>query len=430
MSHLIVCGLNYNSAPIEIREQFTIPQSCLKHALSALSSMPHIEEVALLSTCNRTEVYAVVSDIQAGFREIDAFYGSVRSVDDHEVLRPNFKLLCEDVALHLFRVASGLDSIVLGEGQIMAQIKAAHQAAVEAKTVGPILNHLFNLALNCGKRVRTETNIGRRAVSVSSAAVELGRHALGTLEGKNVVVIGAGKMAQICLKLLMAECQGGKISVVNRSQTRISKFLQNNLPNRDLLHLDASFDDRHTLAADSDLVIVAASSPEYLLVKEQFAKCLRKTKKQVCIIDISVPRNVDPSLSTLKGVRLFHADHLANIVTCNLAERQALLPAAEKIIFECLNEHETWQRSLLAVPTITGLRQKIESIRQEQISKIRIACSTSSSMSVHAEIEQLSHAIVNQILHQPTVELKTNRNNESLHQHVEALKSLFRLDIA
>ncbi|MBX9771109.1 MAG: hypothetical protein K2X29_07045, partial [Candidatus Obscuribacterales bacterium] len=181
MNHLVVCGLNYHSSPIAIRERFIIPTSCLKHALHALARMPHIKEAAVVSTCNRTEVYALVSDVQAGLQEIESFFLSTQEVADHGALRPNFKLLREDVVLHLFRVASGLDSMVLGEGQIMAQVKDSHQAALEAGTAGPFLDQLFKTALNCGKRVRTETSMGRRAVSISSAAVELGRELLGPL---------------------------------------------------------------------------------------------------------------------------------------------------------------------------------------------------------------------------------------------------------
>ncbi|HEY9715384.1 MAG TPA: glutamyl-tRNA reductase, partial [Chroococcales cyanobacterium] len=162
-THLVVCGLNYHSSPIAIRERFTIPDFCLGHALKALSHLPHVKEAAVLSTCNRTEVYAVVSNVEAGFREIDAFFASVQAVGDHGALKPNFRLLREDVAVHLFRVAAGLDSLVLGEGQIMAQVKNAHQKALEAGTAGPVLDCLFKMALGCGKRVRSETSMGRRA---------------------------------------------------------------------------------------------------------------------------------------------------------------------------------------------------------------------------------------------------------------------------
>lgn len=427
MSHLVVCGLNYHSAPIAIRERFTIPQSCLSHALVGLKHLPHVKEAAVLSTCNRTEVYAVVSNVQAGWREIDTFFASAQSISDHEVLRPNFRLLREDVALHAFRVASGLDSMVLGEGQIMAQVKAAHQAALEARTAGTVLDQLFKLALNCGKRVRTETTMGRRAVSVSSAALELAREQIGSLKDKNVVVIGAGKMSQICVKLLLAEGGSGKVILLNRTRERINSFLQNNLPNKEKLACNFEFEDRYSLAAAADLVIVSASARNYLLECDEFKKYAR-AGKPVCMIDISVPRNVDPEIASLPGVRLFHADDLANIVTANLAERESLVQEAEQIVFETLDEFHSWQRSLLVVPTIAGLRQKIEAIRQEQMAKTRGVCESSEEEASQQQAEDISRAIVNQILHHPTVQLKATKDYEILRQQAEALRTLFNLD--
>jgi len=400
----------------------------LSHALAGLAHLPHVKEAAVLSTCNRTEVYAVVSDVQAGWREIDAFFAGAQSISDHEVLRPNFRLLREDVALHMFRVASGLDSMVLGEGQIMAQVKAAHQAALEAKTAGPVLDQLFKLALTCGKRVRTETTMARRAVSVSSAAIELGRELLGSLANKNIVVVGAGKMAQVCLKLLLGETGTGKIIVVNRSKERVQNFLKNSLPNSERLHCGFEFEDRHSLAAAADLVLVSASAPQFLLQKEEFARYANSTKKQICIIDISVPRNVEPSIAGLPGVRLFHSDDLASIVATNLAEREALVSEAEEIVFETLDEFHGWQRALLVVPTIAGLRDKIEAIRQEQMAKNRGCPGTSRDQPSGQQIEDISRAIVNQILHHPTVQLKATKDYEILRQQAEALRTLFSLD--
>jgi glutamyl-tRNA reductase len=428
MTHLVVCGINYHSAPIAIRERFTIPQSCISHALGGLARLPHVKEAAILSTCNRTEVYAVVSDVQAGWREIDAFFASAQSISDHEVLVPNFRLLREDVALHAFRVASGLDSMVLGEGQIMAQVKATHQAALEAKTAGPFLDHLFKLALNCGKRVRTETTMGRRAVSISSAALELGRQRLGCLKDKNIVVIGAGKMAQICVKLLLSEAGSGKVFLLNRSRERINSFMQNTLPNTDRLQTNFEFEDRHALAAAADLVIVSASAPEFLLERSLFAGRTATGAKPLCVIDISVPRNVDPAIGELPHVDLFHADDLANIVSTNLAERESLVQEAEEIVFQTLDEFHSWQRSLLVVPTIAGLRKKIEAIRQEQMAKTRGCCDASSDEIGQQQVEDISRAIVNQILHHPTVQLKATRDYEILRQQAEALRTLFSLD--
>ncbi|HEY9786752.1 MAG TPA: glutamyl-tRNA reductase [Candidatus Obscuribacterales bacterium] len=429
MSHLVVCGLNYHSTPIAIRERFTIPQSCLRHALEALSHLPHVKEAVLLSTCNRTEIYAVVSEVQAGFQELDYFFASTQRISDHQALKPNFKLLREDVALHLFRVAAGLDSMIIGEAQIMSQVKEAHQAALEAKTAGPILDQLFKLALMCGKRVRTETEMGRRAVSVSSAAVELARATLGHLAERQTVVLGAGKMAQICVKVLLSESGSGPVKLLNRTKERALQFARNDLPNRQRLQAGADFERRYEAAAGADLIITSTSSPAYILERDEFARMREECgARPVCIIDIAVPRNVDPAIGQLPGVTLFDSDHLAQIVSKNLEERAACIKDAENIVFESLDHFHGWQRSLLVGPTIAELRDKIESIRKEQMAKSHCANEKESGKESHAEVESISRAIVNQILHHPTVQLKATRDYEILRQQAEALRTLFNLD--
>jgi len=429
MNHLVVCGLNYHSAPIAIRERFTIPESCVKHALEALSRYPHLVESAILSTCNRTEVYAVVSDVQAGIKEIESFYQSVQGISDHGKLRPNFKLLREDVALHLMRVASGLDSMVLGEGQIMAQVKEAHQKALTAGTAGTVLDQLFKLALSCGKRVRSETTLGRRAVSVSSAAVELARETGKPLEG-DITVLGAGNMAQLCLKHLLKDKRARSVRIANRSSEKLSGFQGSDLKGKERLVTTGNFDDRFQLAASSSLTVVATSAPGFLLTYDEFlaARLALSPAKNCLIIDISVPRNVDPRIGEIEGVTLKHADDLASIVTRNMEERVALVSEAEAIIFESFDEFHTWQRSRIVVPTIAGLREKIEAIRIEEISKGGFDMQRPSNCKQKEEAENVSRAIVNQILHHPTVQLKATKDYQVLKQQAEALRTLFNLD--
>ncbi|MBU6450520.1 MAG: glutamyl-tRNA reductase [Cyanobacteria bacterium REEB67] len=430
MNHLIVCGINYHSAPIAIRERFCIPDSCVGHALEGLKYFKHIKESAILSTCNRTEVYAVVDNVAEGMRQIEAFFQSVQSVSDHGVLRPNFRLLRDDVVLHLLRVASGLDSMVLGEGQIMSQVKASHQAALEHRTSGPVLDMIFKLALSCGKRVRSETSMGRRAVSVSSAAVELARETLGTLKTKDISIIGLGKMGQICVKHLLSENGDGKINLFNRSQARVDLFLENKLNNRERLVSGASFDDRTAVAAQSELVIVASLGHDFALKRDDFARHRPASMKRQIVIDISVPRSVDPALAEIEGVELYVADDLSKIVGRNLAEREALVSEAEKIVFEQLENFHNWERSQLVVPTIAELREKIEAIRLEQIAKNSVAGGAlgDSDFSSKGDMESISRAIVNQILHHPTVHLKATKDYEILRQQAEALRKLFNLD--
>ena len=428
MNHLIVCGLNHHTTPIAIRERFVIPESCIKHALQGLSHFPHLIESSIISTCNRTEVYAVVSDVKAGMKELDDFFLSVQAVSDHGALKPNFKLVRDDAALHLMRVASGLDSMVLGEGQIMAQVKDAHKAAQVARTSGPVLDHLFGLALNCGKRVRSETSLGRRAVSVSSAAVELARELAPRSGDERCTVLGAGKMARICLKNLLSDKSRGTVIVLNRSTEKLVPILEDNEKFSQKISIDQSYSERHAHVAGSRLSIVATSAPFYLLDFDQFSLARQATgaTEECLIIDISVPRNVDPRIGDLPGVTLKHADDLASIVNRNKEERQSLIGEAETIVFQALEEFQDWQRSRLVVPTIAVLREKIEAIRQEQMSK----GGQQSGCPHKADAESLSRAIINQILHHPTVQLKATRDYQVLKQQAEALRTLFNLDDA
>ena len=381
-----------------------------------------------MSTCNRTEVYAVVDDVAAGMREIQTFFQSVQAVSDHGVLKPNFRLLRDDVVLHLLRVASGLDSMVLGEGQIMSQVKAAHQTAVEKRSTGPVLDMILSFALTCGKRVRSETSMGRRAVSVSSAAVELARETLGSLRDKKATVIGLGKMGQICAKHLLSESGQGPVVLLNRSGARVEAFLQNKLNNRERIKAGFEFEERTALAAQSDLVIVATAASNFVLTREALSKHRHGQSHKQVIIDISVPRAVDPSIATIEGVELYVADDLSKIVCRNLAQREALVNEAETIVFEELESFHNWERSQLVVPTIAELREKIEGIRQEQMAKNSSATGMDSDFSGKNDMESISRAIVNQILHHPTVHLKATKDYEILRQQAESLRKLFILD--
>jgi glutamyl-tRNA reductase len=425
-NHLVVVGLNYHSSPIAIRERFIIPQYCLSHALHALARFPHVKEAVVLSTCNRTEVYAVVTELNAGIAEVESFFMSTQTIADHGSLRPNFRLLRDDVPLHLFRVASGLDSMILGEGQIMSQVKAALKSAQDAGTSGPVLEQVFELALHCGKRVRSETQMARRAVSVSSAAVELARQVTGSLKEKTVLVVGAGKMAKVCTKHLLSEGGNGAVLMINRTAQRVAQFAETKLPNAHKLKTGLNFEERYQLAAVADVAIVSTAAPEFIFEAAELAK--QRRERPLCMIDISAPRNVDPAIGEIDGIRLYHIDHLIEIVDKNLEEREALVSEAEVITFETLGQFHAWQRALLVVPTITGLRKKIESIRREQLERTG-KCQSSDGAKERDQTDQVSRAIVNQILHHPTVQLKSTLDQEQLLRQTSALQTLFELDV-
>lgn len=420
MSHLVVCGLNYSSSPLTIREKFAIPESCVKHALRMLSEYPEIEESVLLSTCNRTEVYAVVTDVEAGLKRLDEFFKHVRQIADHESLKPNFRLLRDDVCLHLFRVASGLNSMVFGEAQIISQIKKAHEAASQTGNSGVILNRLFQLALETGKRVRMETSIGRRAMSISSVAVELAKKQINLNANFEVTVIGAGTMAQECIWHLQKVKQADPLIVANRSSERLGDL---NKQYGDRVETDSNFSAVADRVARSRLVLVATSAPQYVLTYEELAAALEKNgaRRDLLIVDLSVPRNVDPRIATITGVTLKHAEDLSYILSRNKEERQALSGEAETIVFEMFDKFQVWQNTRAVVPTIVKMRQRLESIRQLQLSK-----KTDAPCGIGEE--EISRIIVNQILHGPTVGLKSKQNRRSQQKRAELLEELFELN--
>lgn len=439
MGHLIVCGVNFHFHPLAIREHLVIPDSCLKHGLMALGQFPHLSESVILSTCNRTEVYAVVSDISKGFAEIESFFRSVQQVSDHASLSPNYKLMGDDVALHLMRVASGLDSMVLGEGQIMSQVKFAHQCALEAKTAGAVMDNLFKSALNCGKKIRSQTSLGKRAVSISSAAVEIAKEYFKErnveFEKLKVTILGAGKMAKICLKHMLGSKKAPKeINVVNRTKRDLQDCFQTSkasLMRATKVNETFTFEERHQAIAQSDLVLVATSAHRHLLTKTETEKAFLGTDSKCLIIDISVPRNVDPELATIDGITLKHTDDLAELVNKNLDERKKVAQEADDIIFNCLDEFTSWQKARSVVPTITELKEKVETIRLAHIQGAGSVEFSALSREEIARMEEISQAIVNQILHIPMVNLKAAASSsdiQALARQAETLRNLFNLD--
>jgi glutamyl-tRNA reductase len=269
--------------------------------------------------------------------------------------------------------------------------------------------------------------MGKRAVSVSSAAVELARELMGSLKEKSIAIIGLGKMGQICTKHLLSDAGSGPVVLFNRNQERLDNFLANKLNNKERLKSGFTFEERTAVAAQADLVIVATGASHYVLEYEELARQRHSGSPRQVIIDISVPRNVDPRVAELDGVDLYVADDLSKIVAKNLAHREALVADAEDIIYETLEEYHNWERSQLVVPTIAILREKIESIRQEQMAKNNLLQGINTSTSSH-DMEAISRAIVNQILHHPTVQLKATKDYEILRQQAEALRTLFNLD--
>ncbi|MEN9206410.1 MAG: glutamyl-tRNA reductase, partial [Thermostichales cyanobacterium DRC_bins_46] len=320
-----VVGLSHRTAPVEIREQLSIPELEGTEAVNYLCRYPHIQEATILSTCNRLEVYLVAADAEHGVRETMQFLSDYKQVDLAQIRPHLFTLLYRDAVMHLMRVAAGLDSLVLGEGQILAQVKKAHELGQKSKGAGRILNKLFNAAITAGKKVRTDVKITTGAVSISSAAVELALRKGVALGEAQVTILGAGKMSRLLVQHLLAKgCKG--MTLVNRSLERAMELAQE-FPEAAITI--TPWEELIPAVVNADLVFASTGATEPILEK---ANLYGSLLRPVMLIDISVPRNIAADVEDLPGVTLFNVDDLASVVEENKAQRQKLVKVAEEVL--------------------------------------------------------------------------------------------------
>jgi len=421
--NIAVVGLSHKTAPVEVREKLSIQEVKLEGVTAQLCAYPHIEEVAILSTCNRLEIYIVATETERGVQELIQFLSEYGQQPLHE-LRPHlFILLYQDAIMHLMRVASGLDSLVLGEGQILAQVKNTHKLGQQHKGIGRLLNKLFKQSITAGKRVRTETNIGTGAVSISSAAVELAQMKVQNLEPYRIAIIGAGKMSCLLVKHLLAK-GATNISIVNRSTRRAeelaSKFAGANLQ----LHL---LPQMMEVIADSDMVFTSTAATDPLLDRAKL-EALLDPKRSLMLFDISVPRNVAADVNELDNVQAFNVDDLKAVVAQNQESRRQMAREAEVLLEEEVDAFEVWARSLETVNTISCLRSKVENIREQELEKALSRLGSEFAEKHKEVIEALTRGIVNKILHDPMVQLRAQQDIEARQQAMQTLEMLFNLD--
>ncbi len=421
---IAVVGLSHKSANVEIREKLSITDADLAGAIGKLQSYPHIEEVVVISTCNRLEIYAVTKETERGVQEITQFLSQRSQIPLHQLQRHLFILLHLDALRHLMRVAAGLESLVLGEGQILAQVKTAHKLAQKHKGLGRLLDRLFKQAITAGKRVRTETNIGTGAVSISSAAVELAQMKVEDLTSQKVAVIGAGKMARLLVQHLLAK--GAKnISIVNRSQRRakelVGQFPHANLPTYPLAKM-------MKVIAASDMVFTSTGATEPILDRQKLTESLSQSQS-LMLFDISVPRNVAGDVIELDNVQAYNVDDLKEVVAANQESRRQMARCAEALLEEEVSGYMLWWRSLETVPTISSLRSKIENIREQELEKALSRLGKEFTDKHQDTIEALSRGIVNKILHDPMVQLRAQQDIEARRRCLKSLEELFNLDV-
>jgi glutamyl-tRNA reductase len=421
--NIAVVGLSHKTAPVEVREKLSIPSPQMEGAIADLCSYPHIEETGILSTCNRLEIYVVAEETDQGIREVCQFLSEHSKLPLHALRQHLFVLLHQDAVMHLMRVAAGLDSLVLGEGQILAQVKHTHKLGQQCKGIGRILNQLFKSAITSGKRVRTETNIGTGAVSISSAAVELACLKAGNLADQAIAILGAGKMARLLVQHLLSK-GANQITIINRSLTG-AQDLAKQFPEANLaLHtMDAMVD----VLPVSDVVFTSTAATQPLLNRAKLDSML-SVERSLMLFDISVPRNVDADVNEMSHVHAFNVDDLKAVVAQNQESRRKLAMEAEELLEEEVETFLQWWRSLETVSTIRCLLDKAETIRAQELEKALSRLGSEFGDKHQATIEALTKGIVNKILHDPMVQLRAQQDIEARRRAMETMRMLFNLE--
>jgi glutamyl-tRNA reductase len=423
---LAVVGVSHRTAPVEVRERLVFGRAEVPAALARLLEGGGADEVALLSTCNRTEVYLTVSEMQEGEAAVRALLAERLGESPEHTGRYLYLHRDRAAVEHAFRVSAGLDSMILGEPQIQGQVKEAYQAARETTSlagpaVGTVLNRLFQMSLGAGGRVRTETDLGRGAASISSAAVELAKKIFGSLKGRRALVLGAGEMSEVTLECLRSE--GVRSCVVaNRTYERAAELAQG--WGGRAIHWEQLGEE---LPA-ADIVICSTAAPHPVLTRDKVRAALPGgVKRPLCIIDIAMPRDVDPRVGDEPNVFLYNIDDLQQIVDANLGRRQQELPRAEAIIGEETEEFWSWYSGLVVVPTIRDLRARGEAVRVEELEKTLRRLSHLPAED-RAAVEALTRSMLNKLLHAPTVRLREAAGNGRGTTVLDTVRYLFELD--
>ncbi|MCX7602958.1 MAG: glutamyl-tRNA reductase [Bryobacteraceae bacterium] len=422
MSHLLLTGLNYKTAPVEVRERLAVSAQELPEALGRLRACPGVDEVMLLSTCNRVEVLAHGADsgsLEAGL--LIETLARMRGLEA-EAVRPHFYTYTGEAALrHLFRVASSLDSMVLGEPQILGQLKEAHAAARQCGAVQAALESILSRAYAVAKRVRSETAIGRSAVSVSYAAIDLARQIFGDLRTKHALLIGAGKMAELAARHLhRAGC--GRIYVTNRTRARAEQMAA--LVSGEVLDYDTYRARLHEM----DIVLASSGATDYLITKEDMKAVLRRRQNRpVLLIDIAVPRNIDPAVDELESAYLYDIDDLGREVEANRRAREREALEAEEIIEEELRRLLERMRTREVAPLIVSLQQRLEEGAREELDRWRGRLGADDPARA-AQLEAFARSLLNKLAHGPIVEIRRAASAPEGDRILGVIRRMFRLE--
>jgi glutamyl-tRNA reductase len=421
MSELLALGVSYKTAPVELRERVALPEGRAASVLRELVSTEHTYEAVALSTCNRTELYlAVGDDVEA---ETTALGVLARQADIRptELLAHLYSLRNTDAARHLFRVTAGLDAMVVGETEIQGQVKRAYELALVEGTTSAIMNRLFREALAAGKRIRTETSIGSGHVSVSSVAVQLARETLGDLAGRHVVIVGAGETGELTAKALV-EAGVDSVFVANRHYDRAIGLAQR------FGGKAVRFDDLPSELERADIVVSSTGSPHHIVERDELEAVVESRRaRPLLLIDIAVPRDIDPKVAELEGVVLRDIDDLQRVVERNLSGREAEARRAESLIDHELERFTRWLETLEVVPTIAALRARGEAVARQVVAENRGRWETLSEAD-QERLELLAATIAKRLFQQPILRLKAHGDEHVAYAYIQALRELFGLE--
>ena len=417
---LLMLGLNHKTAPVDVRERFSLSKQAIRTGLANLNEYDGLNEAVILSTCNRSETYAVVDDAKKDLAVLKQFLfdltGNEENIDDYL-----YHFSGEECIRHLFLVSSSLDSLVIGEGQILSKVKAAYAVGRECGTNSTMLNTLFHRAIATGKRVRTETRIQYNSVSVSYAAVELAKEALQGLTGKQVLIFGAGKMAELTAKHLAAHGVA-KIYVTNRHIERAEQLAARF--NGEAIPFESAI--RRAVAVD--VIVTSTGAPHYVIKAWETRQLMTKRKgRQLFLIDIAVPRDVDPDVSEIKGVTLYNIDALEEVVDEHIQERRAEAEQAKAIVEEEVQSIEDKFQYLSFRPLMALLSERCERIRKREVKRINSKLPDLNERDWRY-VEHMSRMIVRKILRMPMMKLNSAAGTPQEKFYIDAMRALFKLD--
>jgi len=420
VSELLALGISHKTAPVALRERLALTESDSVALLEELLEQPEVREAVVISTCNRTELYCVVGDPVAAETVILGGFAQRAGIRPTELADVMYSPRNCDAARQLFRVTSGLESMIVGENEVQGQVKRAYEAALKTGTTGPMSNKLFTAALQTGKRVRSETAIGSSRLSVSTIAVDLAADMLGDLADKHVVIIGAGETSELTAQALAA--QGvTTIFVANRHADRARSMAEQfggSVVSLDLLPEQL---------AVADIVVSSTSSPHPIVGSEELALVMRERQgRPLFLLDLAVPRDIDPACGDLEGVTLFDIDGLQAVVARNLRVRQGEAAGAEAIVEEEIHHFANWLGTLEVVPTISALRRRANDVVEQVLAENAGRWEGASERDL-ARIEAMAQAVAGRILHEPTIRMKTLNAGES-HRRLAILRELFGLE--